>query len=90
MAAGNYIFKSQCNSLKNLYDSTGGDNWHYAYISDAVKWNFTSSETYEYSPCGSNPCDWTGLMCSSGPTIAIASMSLVSFGLDGIFPLLSF
>ena len=41
-------------ALKDLYDSTDGDNWR--WTDGDVHWNFTVGNA--------NPCEWTGLYCT--------------------------
>jgi Leucine-rich repeat (LRR) protein len=66
-------------ALKDLYDSTDGDNWR--WTDGDVHWDFTIDNV--------NPCEWTGLDCSydrSSRIYHVTSIYLINFNLYGTLP----
>ena len=66
----------QYNSLKALYDSTGGSNWK----SNCNNWVFDNDLT---KPCGNN---WYGITCSCTSSCTITSLSITQCNLQGSIP----
>jgi len=66
----------QYDSLKALYDSTGGSNWK----SNCNDWVFDNDKT---KPCGNN---WYGITCSCTSSCTITSLSITECNLQGSIP----
>jgi hypothetical protein len=74
---------SQYDALKDLYYSTNGSYWYFAYTQ--TKWNFPPNQTTD-APCSQG---WAGIACTCEvdiKTYQISVMNLYSFGLQGSIP----
>ena len=69
-------------ALKDLYDSTDGDNWYWWWLrGDGVHWDFTNGNA--------NPCSlkWQGLSCTQYSGIYhVTSINLRLYNLHGTLP----
>lgn len=69
---------SEYQALKDLYHSTGGDEWSWKDYDGAIAWNFTGGA----DPCGDN---WQGIDCDDDKK-HVTRLVLTGMGLVGRLP----
>lgn len=92
---------SEFNSLRDLYETTGGALWEWKSLSTGAVWNFTLTDDGVplHDPCGGNNSQvWQGINCSFPCNVTVTanstatmdchilSLSLVEYNLQGSLP----